>query len=297
MASPELDMIVALLREAPLFHGDDVAAMRTGMEAMTASTPLGDDVRITAVDAGGVPAEWVDTEGARADTCVLYFHGGGYVIGSPRTHRGLVSAIGRAAGARVLSVDYRLAPEHPHPAAVEDGVRAWRFLREQGFAPGRIAIAGDSAGGGLTVATLLALRDAGDELPPAAVCISPWLDLTLSGESMTTKADVDPMVRREALDGMAAMYAGQGSREAPLASPLFADLAGLPEILVHVGTAETLLDDSLRFVARLREAMVEVSLDAYEDMIHVWHAFATVLPEARDAIGRIGDFLRRRLGA
>lgn len=297
MASPELDMIVALLRSAPLFHGDDVAAMRTGMEAMTASAPLGEDVRITAVDAGGVPAEWVDTEGARADACVLYFHGGGYVIGSPRTHRGLVSEIGRASGVRVLSVDYRLAPEHPHPAAVEDGVRAWRFLRGQGLAAGRIGIAGDSAGGGLTVATMLALRDAGEVLPPAAVCISPWLDLTLSGESMTTKADVDPMVQREALDRMASMYAGEGLRAAPLASPLFADLAGLPEILVHVGTAETLLDDSLRFVARLREAKVEVSLDAYEDMIHVWHAFATVLPEARDAIGRIGDFFRRRLEA
>jgi len=295
MPNPELEMVVAMLRSAPVFADADVATMRAGMEAFTASAPLADDIRLEAVDAGGVAAEWAIADASRDDCCILYFHGGGYVIGSTRTHRRLVGSIGRAAQARMLSVDYRLGPEHPHPAAVEDGVAAYRFLRAQGFAAERIGIAGDSAGGGLTMATLLALRDAGDCLPAAAACISPWVDLTLSGESMTTKAAVDPMVQRDGLDKMAALYAGANDRRAPLVSPLFADLAGLPEILVHVGTAETLLDDSLRLVARLRAAGVEVSLDAYEDMIHVFHAFAGILPEARDAIDSIGAYFRRRL--
>lgn len=295
MPRQDLEAIAALLRAAPLFAGSDVAALRAGMEALTAAVPLEDDVRVEPVDAGGVAAEWTATPGCREDAAVVYFHGGAYVIGSPRTHRGIVAGIARASGVRVLSVDYRLAPENPHPAAVDDAVRAFRFVRGSGMAAGRIGFAGDSAGGGLAVAALLALRDAGETLPAAAVCISPWLDLTLSGGSMTALADVDPMLRRDDLERMAALYAGATPRTAAQVSPLFADLAGLPEILVQVGGAEVLLDDSLRFVARLRAAGVEVSLDMYEDMIHVWHAFATVLPEARDAIGRIGDFLRRRL--
>lgn len=296
MPSPELARVRELLAAAPGFAGDDVAAMRANMEAMAAVVPLADDIRITPVDADGVPGEWVEAGAVRSDACILYLHGGGYVIGSTRTHRGLVAAIGRAAGVRVLSVDYRLAPEHPHPAAVEDAVRAYRFLSAAGVPAARTAIAGDSAGGGLTVAALLALRDANCALPAIGVCISPWLDLTQSGDSMLSKAADDPMLTRDDLERMAAMYAGE-DRRLPTVSPLFADLRGLPEILVQVGTDEVLLDDSLRFVARLRECGVEVSLDAYEDMIHVWHAFFSILPEARDAIERIGDLVRRRLPA
>jgi acetyl esterase/lipase len=193
----------------------------------------------------------------------------------------------------VLLIDYRLAPEHPHPAAVEDSTRAYRWLLETGSNPKRMAIAGDSAGGGLTVATLVALRDAGVPLPAAAVCLSPWVDLEGIGESMTTKAAVDPMVQREPLLRMASMYlAGQDPRT-PLAAPLYADLRGLPPLLIQVGTAETLLDDSVRLAERARAAGVQVTLEPWEDMIHVWQAFAAMLPEGQQAIERIGEFLRQ----
>lgn len=295
MASKELQIIVDMLRAAPMFDGSDFTALRVGMEQTTGSVPRPEGVTYEAASANGVPAEWAIPEGAVDGRCVIYFHGGGYVRGSLNTHRGLVSNIALASNSKVLAVDYRLAPENPHPAAVEDGVAAYRFVRECGIAPEHIGIAGDSAGGGLTVATLLALREAGDALPVAAVCLSPWLDLTMSSESMATKAEVDPMVQKSTLEPMAAAYVGQGDRKAPTASPLFADLSGLPDMLVHVGTAETLLDDSIRFVKNARAAGVDVSLDAYDDMIHVWHAFAAILPEGKEAIERIGSFFNRRL--
>jgi acetyl esterase/lipase len=248
-----------------------------------------------AVDADGVPAAWVKVPESDSRRVVLYLHGGGYVIGSIRTHRDLAQRIARAAGARVLLIDYRLAPEHPHPAAVEDSVRAYRWLLSQGAQPASLAIAGDSAGGGLTVATLVALRDAGVPLPAAAVCLSPWVDLEGLGESMVTKADVDPMVQRDALLRMAAMYLGGHHPRTPLAAPLYADLRSLPPMLIQVGTAETLLDDSLRLAEKARAAGVEVALEAWDDMIHVWQAFAAMLPEGQQAIDRIGEFLRQRL--
>jgi monoterpene epsilon-lactone hydrolase len=197
----------------------------------------------------------------------------------------------------VLSVDYRLAPEHPHPAAVEDATAAYRFLLDTGISPGNLAIGGDSAGGGLTVACLIALRDAGLPLPAAGVCISPWVDLTQSGESMDSKADEDPMVSREALQVMANAYLGGGDPKEATASPLFADLAGLPPLLIQVGTAETLLDDATRLAERAKSQGVDVTLEAWEEMIHVWHAFAVLLPEGRQAIERIGEFLSERLEA
>jgi acetyl esterase/lipase len=204
--------------------------------------------------------------------------------------------VSRAAGARVLLIDYRLAPEHPFPAAVDDATRAYQFLLASGIQPARAAIAGDSAGGGLTVASLLALRDAGARLPAAGVCLSPWFDLTMSGGSIRSKAAVDPMVQGENLGRMAQAYLGTADAKLPLASPLFADLRGLPPLLVHVGTAEVLLDDSIRFAERARAADVDVTLDEWDDMVHVWHAFAAFLPEAREAMQRVGAFLRRRWG-
>ena len=197
----------------------------------------------------------------------------------------------------MLSVDYGLVPEHPFPRAVEDAVCAYRFLRRLGFAAARIAVAGDSAGGGLTVATLLALRDAGDELPAAGVALSPWFDLSLSGASMDQRAEADPIVRREELQAMATAYLGGRDPRTPLASPLFADLRALPPLLVHVGTAEILLDDSTRFADQARAAGVAVDLEVWDDMIHVWHAFASVLPEGREAIARIAQYLEPRLSA
>ena len=295
MASEELKMIVDGLRQNPVIDGMSFGEMREGMEAMTAGLTLADDVDCHAIDAEGVPAEWTSVSGVSEESCIVYLHGGGYVVGSLNTHRGIVSSIARAAKARVLSVGYRRAPEHPYPAAVEDGVRAYRFARASGYGPGRIAIAGDSAGGGLTLATILALRKEGELPPAAAVCISPWVDLSLSGESMTTKAKEDPMVQRGMLENMATAYLKGSDPRDPGASPLFADLAGLPPLLIQVGTAEVLLDDSLRLAEKARGAGVEVSLEVWDDMIHVFQAYDIILPEARQAIERIGQFLQKSL--
>jgi acetyl esterase/lipase len=294
MPSPQLQTIIEMLRSVPIIAGNDVKTMRANMEAATGMMPLPQDVSYEAADAGSVPAEWTQAPGATADRTVLYLHGGGYVMGSVKTHRLLVAGISRAAGAHVLSVDYRLGPEHPFPAAVEDGVEAYRFLLRSGVPANRLAIAGDSAGGGLTVATLIALRDRSEALPAAAVCISPWLDLTLSAKSMKSKAAVDPMVQKERLQIMADAYLSGADARTPTASPLFAKLEGLPPLLIQVGTAETLLDDSTRFAERARAAGVKVDLEAWDDMIHVWHAFAMLLPEGQQAIDRIGQFLRQR---
>lgn len=293
MASEALKMIADMLRSQRTLDNPSVEQMRAGLEAMTQMAPLPPDVRAEPVEAAGVPAEWVTVPESEASRFVLYLHGGGYVVGSIRTHRDLAQRIARAARARVLLIDYRLAPEHPHPAAVEDATQAYRWMLDQGIPPSRIAIAGDSAGGGLTVATLVALRDAGVALPAAAVLLSPWVDLEGLGESMRTKAEVDPMVQREPLLRMAAMYlAGQDPRT-PLAAPLYADLHGLPPLLIQVGTAETLLDDSLRLADKARAAGVAVTLEPWEDMIHVWQAFAALLPEGQQAIDRIGNFVRQ----
>jgi acetyl esterase/lipase len=203
------------------------------------------------------------------------------------------AAAGRA---RVLNVDYRLAPEHPHPAAVDDAVAAYRWLLATGVDAGQVVIGGDSAGGGLVVAALVALRDGGDPLPAGGFCLSPWVDLECAGETFDTKADVDPMCSREGLSEMAAAYAGGHDLRSPLVSPVHADLTGLPPLLIHVGTAETLLDDSVRLAERARAAGVEVHLEAWDDLVHVFQAFAPMVPEAVEAIDGIGAFVRDRLG-
>jgi len=295
MASPELQTVVDMLRSMPPVPREaDWLAQRAALENLTTMAPPPADTVFTPTDAGGVPAEWVAAEGAHSDRAVLYLHGGGYCIGSIRTHRQLAADISRAAAARLLLIEYRLAPEHPFPAGLDDAVAAYRYLLGSNLRPAQLAIAGDSAGGGLTAATLLALREQGVPLPTAGVCLSPWFDLTLSGESMESKDGVDPMVHREPLGRMARAYLGGADARTPLASPLFADLAGLPPLLIHVGTAETLLDDSTRFAERARAAGVDVTLDVWDDMIHVWHAFAMLLPEGRAAIEQIGAFLRQR---
>lgn len=297
MGSPELQVVLEMLRANPPIQGDTLLDQRAAMAAMTANLPRAEDVRYESVDAGGVPAEWVMAPESRDDRAVLYLHGGAYVMGSIDSHRGLATRIARGTRARVLVLDYRLAPEHAFPAAVDDALVAWRFLLDGGIASAQAAIAGDSAGGGLTAATLVALRDAGASLPAAAVCISPWLDLTLGSDSIRTLADEDPFVDAAGLLAPAAeAYLAGADPRSPTASPIFADLAGLPPLLVQVGTAEVLLDDSRRFAERARAAGVDVELEVAEEMIHVWHAFADILPEAEQAIDRLTAFLGRRLG-
>ncbi|MGH7960204.1 MAG: alpha/beta hydrolase [Candidatus Binatia bacterium] len=296
MASPQLETVIQMLQSS--LGGPPPASIqefRATFDNMGAAFPVGPDVKCTPVDAGGVPAEWIVAPGAADDKVVLYLHGGGYVIGSITSHRDLMARLSRAAGAKVLGLNYRLAPENPHPAAVEDATAAYRWLLSQGTKPNRMAIGGDSAGGGLTLATLVSLRDAGTPLPAAAVCLSPWADMEGSGESMKTKAAVDPLVVPGMLENMVKMYMAGKDLRTPLASPLHADLKGLPPLLIQVGGREVLLDDSTRVAERAKAAGVKVTLDVWDEMIHVWHLFAPILPEGQQAIEQIGQFIRERI--
>ncbi|OUS17208.1 hypothetical protein A9Q88_05105 [Gammaproteobacteria bacterium 50_400_T64] len=301
MASPESKKLLELLWKnypGPSNYEmmkDKVDKMRANFVKATANfaTPAS-DVTVTTVDIDGTAAEWLDAPGVATDRVLLYLHGGGYVIGSIATHRGLTASLSKAANCRVLSLDYRLAPEHVYPAAVEDATKAYRWLLSQGIAADKITIAGDSAGGGLTLATLVALRDAGDTLPAAAIPISPWTDMEGTGESMKTKVDLDPMVEPGGLMGMGQIYMGGGDPKQPTASPLYADYKGLPPLLIQVGDLETLLDDATRVAASAEAAGVDTTLEVWPDMVHVWHLFAPMVPEGREAIARIGQFIQEQ---
>jgi len=297
MASPELALVVEMLRSRP--RGDDLSVdeLRAGLEDFAATIPVPQGTRHAAVTAGGVPCEWVAGPGADDGAVVLYLHGGSYVLGSVATHRGLVARLSEACGATALVVGYRLAPEHPFPAALEDAIGAYRWLLARGTDPARVVVAGDSAGGGLAAATLVALRDAGEPLPAAAVLLSPWVDLEGTGASLAANADADPMIDLGGLRRAAAAYLDGVDPRTPLAAPLHADLGGLPPLLIQVGGNEALLDDALRFAARARAARVKVRLDRWDEMIHVWQAFAPLVPEASAALARVGAFVRARLGS
>jgi acetyl esterase/lipase len=297
MPSEAHESMIQMLLARPQAENPTVEEMRAGFEQMAALFPVAADVDCQTVEAAGLPAEWVAAPGSHPGRVVLYLHGGGYVIGSINTHRSLVARISAASGARGLAIDYRLAPEHPHPAAVEDATAAYRWLLEQGIEPARIAVAGDSAGGGLTLATLLALRDAGDPLPAAGVCLSPWTDLEGSGASAQPGAVDDPLLHYEGLVEMARHYVGEeGDLRDPLAAPLHGDYAGLPPLLIQVGTREILLDDSTRVAERARAAGVDVTLEPWEGLIHVWQMFGALgVPEADEAVTRIGEFVRKHL--
>lgn len=298
MPSQQLQNIITVLQTQAAERGDaemTVQQWRQVYDGLGSLLPMADGVTVEAVDAGGVPAEWIEA-GDGPD--VVYVHGGGYCIGSLDSHRPMLTHLAAAIDGRVLAVDYRLAPEHPYPAALDDACAAYRFALRSGVDPNRAVVAGDSAGGGLTLATLVALRDAGDcPLPAAAVCLSPWTDLTQSGATMEEKADVDPIVRAEDLGRWAAAYAGEGGDPGCTGlSPLFADLSGLPPMLVEVGTAEVLLDDARRLADRARAAGAEVTLYEGPDLIHVWHFFAGAMPEADEGIARVARFIRERTG-
>jgi monoterpene epsilon-lactone hydrolase len=295
MKSPELEQLIAGLRAGgPDLSGSPQAA-RASFSAMGAAAPVAPDAAFSNVTLCGLRALQSLTPGARTDRTLLYLHGGAFVIGSPEDYRSLTAELGRAAGMRCLSLDYRLAPEHPFPAGVDDAVAAYRALLEGGTPPAHIAIAGDSAGGGLTLSLLVAARAAGLPMPGAAVLISPWVDLACTGYSMTAKRHVDPSLQRADLLSMAARYLDGRPSALPLASPLHADLQGLPPLLVQVGTAEILLSDALRLAEVAADADVRVTLNVWPDMIHVWHFFGFMLPEGRAALREAGDFLRDRL--
>lgn len=273
-------------------HERIIEDRRVRMEGLANLDTPHREARFEGVDAGGVPAKWVFGPGASQHRTVIYLHGGGYYAGSLTTHQGLAARISREAAVPLLLVDYRLAPEHPFPAAVQDAVQAYRWLLREGFSPERIAVAGDSAGGGLTVAAMLDLKASGDPLPAAGVCFSPWLDLALTGESVRARASADPILRASDLPFVAKCYLGSANPETPTASPLYGDLAGLPPILIQVGTHEILFDDSRRFAERAAKAGVPVQLEIWDGMFHVWQAYARILPEARRAIAQVGRFLR-----
>ena len=294
MASPQLQQVIDSIKAlAGKASGASVEELRATNEEM--ARPPEPDVESEQVDANGVGAAWISAPGAAADRVLLYLHGGGYIMGSLNTHRDLMGRISRAGQARVLGLDYRLAPEHPFPAAVDDTVAGYQFLLEQGIPPERLAIAGDSAGGALTLAALVAGRDAGLPMPAAAVCLSPFLDLEGTGESIKTRADVDPIASPAVIDVWAKAYLAGADPRTPLANPLYANLSGLPPLLIQVGDYEVLLDDSTRLAERGQAAGVQVKLEIWPEMIHRWHSYASVLPEGQQAIEDIGTFIREQI--
>jgi epsilon-lactone hydrolase len=257
--------------------------------------PLPRGTELTQVDAGGVKAELVATSRSRPDRYILYLHGGSYLVGFPALFRDLTWRIADAAGARLVCIDYRLAPEHPFPAAIEDATAAYRWLVSERAEPRRVALIGDSAGGGLALATMMRLRDEGLPLPGAAVALSPWTDLALTGRSLVDYRCSDPMVPVETMPDAARLYLAGADPRTPYASPLYGDPRGLPPTLIFVGGDEALRDDAVRMAERLREGGVDVELEVWPRMFHVWPAFARFVPEGRTAIARIGAFLRNRL--
>jgi len=268
---------------------------RARVDALAADYALPPDVRVEPIDAHGVPAEWTSTPAANGERVILFLHGGGYVSGSLKSHRHMVAQAGREALARTLALGYRLAPEHPFPAALDDALTGYRFLLASGIAPARIALAGESAGGGLALATALSLREAGLPLPGCLWLSSPWVDLALTGASMESKAAVDPLLGRTYLSELASLYLNGADALGPLVSPINADLAGLPPMLIQVGSAETLLDDSVRLAAVAGAADIAVHLEIWPHMIHAWHLFYQDVADGRRSLASAGTFIESRL--
>ena len=293
-----IDIVRSFLADTDLFAGT-IDAQRAAMDLAATGAPPPPGVDVEGATLGGRPAEWLIPHGVDRTSTVLYLHGGGYCSGSLDSHRGLAGRIALAAGLPVVSLGYRLAPEDPFPAALDDAVAAYRQLLELGHRPDRLAIMGDSAGGGLTMASLLALRAEGVPLPAAAICLSPWVDLTQTADSFREVGDRDPMVSKVELDQMAGLYLDGTDPRHPRASPLFdPDLAGLPPLRIEVGEEEVLLDDSLRLAERVASAGGTVELLRWPDMIHVFQAFpAELLPTTGRSLEGIGAFLRTHLVA
>jgi acetyl esterase/lipase len=272
------------------------AERRQRLDDVGSVWPVADDVTVTAVDVDGIPGEWSTVPGSDTSRVLIFLHGGGYCSGSILSHRRMVSEAGRAAGMRTLALGYRLAPEHPFPAAVDDALTAWRFLRRHGIAAGHIAVCGDSAGGGLSLALALHLRDEKDELPGCVWVVSPWTDLTMSGSTLMSKDAVDPLIHKAYLEELARAYLGGAiDSKDPRVSPLFGELTGIPPILIQVGSAETLLDDAVRLAAAAGEANASVTLEVWPYMIHAWPVWNARLEAGRQALNSAGNFIRGHL--
>ncbi|HIG39072.1 MAG: alpha/beta hydrolase [bacterium] len=276
-----------------LANMDDVVALRNRMaDSAKLGGSIPTTVSTTPQTINGVPCEWVTLEDTDQNRVLLYLHGGGYVLGSPDSHRYLAWKLAEASGMRVLVVDYRLAPENPFPAAVDDATNCYRWLLDDGFNPKYIAIGGDSAGGGLAAATMVQLRNLGLPQPNCGILLSPWTDLSLSGPSIESNANADVILSRAALEGMATHYLDERDRKAPLASPLFADLTGLPPLLIHVGSTEILLSDAEQLAEKLNENGGTARLEIWPKMPHVFQMFGSRIPEGRKAIDSLGEYLR-----
>jgi acetyl esterase/lipase len=294
MASDANDKLVDKLWEVKGEYREvPVETLRQAMEQV--AFPVADDVDVEVTEAAGCPAEWVRAPAVDRDRAVLYLHGGGFVMGSLGTHRKLAGDLSRASGVSVLLLDYPLAPEHPFPAGIESAVAAFGALAAE-LGPANVVVGGDSAGGGLVMATLLRLRDQGDDLPAAGICLSPWVDLVETDHRNSPQAPLDPVVHTEGIVRMRDLYLGGADPAQPLASPARADLSGLPPLLIQVGQAEVLLGDSQRLAARAEECGVDVTFEEWPEMVHVWQMFAGRVPEATEAVEGIGRFVAGRVG-
>jgi epsilon-lactone hydrolase len=295
MASSESEQIRATLVNDRETLDVPLAVQRQEWLAAAAQVQLPSHITIAPVDIAGMSGEWVNSPAVAPQQVLLYLHGGGYNAGSCVTHRDLAARLCLASGVQVLLLDYRLAPEHPFPAAVHDTVAAYQWLLACGTPPEQIVMGGDSSGGGLALAAMLSLREHALALPTAGVLLSPWLDLALTGSSIQTHAAIDPLVSPESLRLAASYYMGDADPKTPLASPVYADLRGLPPLLIQVGAHEVLLSDSTRLAEQARAVGVDVTIEVWDAMWHVWHAWAEVLPEGKQAIERIGTFIRQQL--
>ena len=292
MDQSEIEVVRALLSSKPRPIG--WAERRQRLDEVGSVWPAAEDIKLERTDVDSVPGEWSIAPGSDTSRVLIFFHGGGYCSGSILSHRRLVTEAGRAAGLRTLAVAYRLAPEHPFPAALEDAITAWRFVRKQGIPAAHIVIGGDSAGGGLTVSLINHLREAHEELPACAWLLSPLTDLTLSGSTLASKDAVDPIIHKGYLDELVEAYLPPGmDRKDPRVSPLYADLTGFPPTLIQVGSEETLLEDATRFAAAAGAAAVSVTLEVWPHMIHAWPLWNARLEPGRCALANAGTFIRR----
>ena len=291
----ELERLEAMLRARPASLS--IEQRRAASDALADLFPLAADVLVEPMVAHGVPAEWTSTPVASTSEVILYLHWGGYVWGSLKSHRHLVSELGRAATMRTLALDYRRAPEFPFPHALEDAVSGYRFLLDSGFHPRQIAVAGASAGAGLGAALLVGLKELGLPQPACALLFSPWVDMTATADSYTRNAKRDPVLNREVMQFLAAQYLGQQPRETPLASPVFADLSGIAPLTIFVGSTEALLDDAIALTRAAGLADVSVRLEIWPKMFHAWPTYHQVLAQGRQAVARAGRLLREGVDA